>query len=70
MPSFEQYLRSQNGTSEDMARALGESYFRLNVDEGLQRASLAGWDMLGDVKVHREAYLKKTDVECDGTEVV
>jgi len=51
--------------SEETARssaAQSFSYFRLNVDQGLQTVSLAEWEKLEVVNLHTLQYLRKHDV--------
>ena len=53
--------------SEAMAKQLNQrdepnSYFRLNVNEGLQNVSLAEWSKMAEVKTHTVQYLKTNDV--------
>jgi len=51
--------------SEETARssvAQSFSYFRLNVDQGLQTVSLAEWKKLEAVNLHTLQYLRKHDV--------
>jgi hypothetical protein len=38
-------------------------YYRFNVDHGLEKVSLADWEMLGTVKTHTISYLAKRPVE-------
>jgi len=38
-------------------------YFRLNVDQGLQRVSLTEWESLPEVNLHTLNYLRKHDVQ-------
>ena len=38
-------------------------YYRFNVDHGLEKVSLADWEVLGTVKTHTVAYLEKPLVE-------
>ena len=52
-------------TSEQTARELSSSsvsYYRLNVDQGLQGVSLAEWEKLEDVQLHTLQYLQKYEV--------
>ena len=54
--------------SERMARRLNQpgrpnSYFRLNVDEGLQGVSLDEWNRQGDVATHTMQYLNKHEID-------
>jgi len=54
--------------SEAMAKQLYQrdkpnSYFRLNVNEGLQNVSLAEWSRLDEVETHTVQYLRTSDVE-------
>ena len=53
--------------SERMAQRLNQpgrpnSYFRLNVDEGLQGVSLDEWNRQGDVATHTMQYLNKHEI--------
>jgi len=53
--------------SEAMATHLNQgdkpnSYFRLNVNEGLQNVSLAEWKRLNEVETHTVQYLRTNDV--------
>ena len=53
--------------SEAMAKQLYQrdkpnSYFRLNVNEGLQNVSLAEWSRLNEVEMHTVQYLRTNDV--------
>ena len=51
--------------SEDVAKdfhAKG-TYFRLNVDAGLENISLAEWTNLGAVRAHTVTYLQKVEVD-------
>ena len=53
--------------SEAMAKQLNQrdrpnSYFRLNVNEGLQNVSLAEWSRMNEVEIHTVQYLKTSDV--------
>jgi len=53
--------------SEAMAKQLHlsenpNSYFRLNVDEGLQGVTLAEWNRLNEVETHTVQYLRKHEV--------
>ena len=41
---------------------LPATYFRLNVDQGMQGISLSEWDKLSNVEAHTTQYLKRTDV--------
>jgi predicted acylesterase/phospholipase RssA len=38
-------------------------YFRLNVEQGLQKVTLAQWDRLGEVATHTKQYLVKSEVD-------
>jgi len=56
-----------NEQSEAMARQLYQrdkpnSYFRLNVNEGLHNVSLAEWSRLNEVETHTVQYLRTNDV--------
>ena len=53
--------------SEAMAKQLNQpdkpnSYFRLNVNEGLQNVSLAEWSRMNEVEIHTVQYLKTNEV--------
>ena len=53
--------------SEAMAKRLNRrdrpnSYFRLNVNEGLQNVSLAEWSRMNEVETHTVQYLRTDDV--------
>jgi predicted acylesterase/phospholipase RssA len=38
-------------------------YFRFNVEQGLQKVSLAEWEKLSDVKTHTDKYIEMHDVD-------
>jgi len=53
--------------SEAMAKQLNQrdkpnSYFRLNVNEGLRNVSLAEWSRMNEVETHTVQYLRKNEV--------
>ena len=61
--------------SETMAKQLYEqdkpsSYFRLNVNAGLQHVSLAEWSRMSEVAAHTVQYLRTNDVEQKVEQVV
>jgi len=41
---------------------LPATYFRLNVDQGMQGVNLSEWDKLSNVEAHTTQYLKRTDI--------
>ena len=51
--------------SEDVAKDFQDkgTYFRLNVEAGLENITLAEWTSLGDVRTHTVAYLQKAEVD-------
>src|SRR6188768_3312779 len=40
---------------------LPATYFRLNVDQGMQRIDLSEWEKLSNVEAHTTQYLRRTD---------
>ncbi|KAJ7144985.1 FabD/lysophospholipase-like protein [Mycena crocata] len=52
-------------TAEQMAKYVkdrSKTYFRLNVDRGLQKVKLAGWDRLDEVASHTRQYIEVHEV--------
>jgi len=53
-------------THEEVLKRFGSlpnTYFRLNVEHGMQGIRLAEWERLGNVRAHTEHYMKKQEVD-------
>jgi len=50
-------------THEDISSRFPDlSYFRLNVEQGMQQIQLSEWEKLGNVEAHTTLYMKKGEV--------
>ena len=53
-------------TAEDMEkkfRHLPKTYFRFNVEQGLQTVKLGDWDRMDEVAAHTQQYMKISEVD-------
>jgi len=53
-------------TAEETSRRFKSTpnfYFRFNVEQGLQKITLAQWDRLGEVTTHTKQYMLKSEVD-------
>ncbi|KIM42401.1 hypothetical protein M413DRAFT_40603, partial [Hebeloma cylindrosporum] len=53
-------------THEDMLRLftnLSNTYFRLNVEQGMQGIELSEWEKLANVEAHTMQYMKRKEVD-------
>ena len=47
----------------DLFKNLPNTYFRLNVDQGMQEIKFSEWEKLSNVKAHTMQYMKKKEVD-------
>ncbi|KAG6878963.1 hypothetical protein C0992_006257 [Termitomyces sp. T32_za158] len=68
-PKIVELLYKLTTNCEDLAKSFGKFYmqmpglfYRLNVDQGLQRMALDDWNKQGDIKAHTLAYIQDNKV--------